>query len=627
MTAPTAPGKKRKNRQKSPSKGSSSNGSSTRKGFVTVNTTSDGPMLEYAKKCAAHFLTIQEHHLAGRSVLTAAVKMRKLGYKLCAAAAVPSGKSERGTTGGVAIAVKNCYGIDVIQGLPDPAAPWTIYPGRAAGVRVQGLIRGGVLVISIYLITGEPPNSEDNWRILSRVGEILAMTKLPFVIGGDFQCSPEELRSTGWLEGIDGTLRAAGKATCTNAHGANEIDFFVVFNGLVSATPVPTIDLDSCVATHCPVLMGFHGNPRALTVKAFRTPKGFPKKEPRGPVRKLPPWPRFVASAGSSPAERMEELASYWMQQTEIELCHTYDLVDGTSGEPLKQHIGRGQRPIVIDTIPLAHPTVAGSNSDVRGSFWTSIHRRTKEIARWFNSYLADKGIGTLPPNDRRLWRRPGYTKHVVNGANRLVRRFLTPPQTIARLDEERLRIAKKQSKLIVRKLTEALNGVDVNCCPIGTWMQDMEAHVDDIEKSLAKQRSAEFGEWLDEQLKGGAGGIHSATKEQLPTRPDNLDGLEPGIHAAQAIAEREIRVWSAPDIWDAFDNEEDAVAAFDSSVWPPLMPHMRPPPRTRPFVTLGGPSLGARPLGLTGCTRELCPSCRMMRYDAWASCTSTPKL
>ena len=433
--------------------------------------------------------------MTATNILTATTKMRKLGYKLCAAAAIPSGRSERGTTGGVAIAVKNCFGIDGIPGVPDPAAPWTIYPGRAAGARVHGLIKGGVLVISIYLITGEAPNSEDNWRILSRVGEIIAMVKLPFVIGGDFQCSPEELRCTGWLEGIEGTLRASGKVTFTSAQGANEIEYFVVSNGLVSATPLPTIDLDSCIATHCPVLMGFEGNPRALTVKAFRSPKGFPKKEPRGPIRKLRPWPCFTATIGATPAERMEELASFWMQNTEYELCQTYDLVDNTSGEPLQQHTGRGLRPIVIDTTPLAHPTVAGSNSDVRGSFWTSIHRRTTEIRRWFSSYLADKGIGSLPPSERRIWRRPGFTQHVICGANRLVRRFLTPPQTIARLDDERLRVAKKQSKLIVRKLTEVLNGVDVRSCPIDEWMKSVAAHVEDIEKSLAKLRSDEFGE------------------------------------------------------------------------------------------------------------------------------------
>ena len=153
--------------------------------MISVNTTSDGPMLKYAKGNRAHIIMVQEHHAPSGRIPGLSAKMRKNGFKFCASSAVGSGRSAKGTTGGVAVCVKDCYGVDPVLGVSgDDSDPWTVHPGRAAGVRVHGFVKGGVLIFSIYLKSGEAPDSTDNWAILCAVSEVIAKTKLPYMVGG-----------------------------------------------------------------------------------------------------------------------------------------------------------------------------------------------------------------------------------------------------------------------------------------------------------------------------------------------------------------------------------------------------------------------------------------------------------
>ena len=53
----------------------------------------------------------------------------------------------------------------------------------------------------------------------------------PWVAGGDWNISPELLRSSRWLEIVDGVLFSPGLATCGN----NIYDYFVVHRSLMHA--------------------------------------------------------------------------------------------------------------------------------------------------------------------------------------------------------------------------------------------------------------------------------------------------------------------------------------------------------------------------------------------------------
>ena len=137
--------------------------------ITTTNTTNKGPMLEYLENVQSWGVElIQEHHVLSAEMLSMSAKVRKLGYKFCAAAATASGRSEAGSSGGAAVIVKNCYGVKSLPGIQDVEnQPWMIFPGRAAGARVLGIIRGGLVFVSLYLVTGEKPSSPTNWKILT----------------------------------------------------------------------------------------------------------------------------------------------------------------------------------------------------------------------------------------------------------------------------------------------------------------------------------------------------------------------------------------------------------------------------------------------------------------------------
>ena len=60
----------------------------------------------------------------------------------------------------------------------------------------------------------------------------VAMFKGPWVIGGDFNGTADELRKTGWLEVVKGTIIQPSGKTCSRG-GGRTLDFFVVSNCLV----------------------------------------------------------------------------------------------------------------------------------------------------------------------------------------------------------------------------------------------------------------------------------------------------------------------------------------------------------------------------------------------------------
>lgn len=62
---------------------------------------------------------------------------------------------------------------------------------------------------------------------------VLNSLKGPWAIGGDSNCTPEELLQTGWLRLVKGVTVAPKVDTCNQ----RVIDFFVVSDGLRQAAP------------------------------------------------------------------------------------------------------------------------------------------------------------------------------------------------------------------------------------------------------------------------------------------------------------------------------------------------------------------------------------------------------
>ena len=66
------------------------------------------------------------------------------------------------------------------------------------------MCKGGIHFGSCYLQCNWGHNRTFNLDLLQCMGALLATLSGPWIIGGDWQCPPDELRSTGWLKTVKG---------------------------------------------------------------------------------------------------------------------------------------------------------------------------------------------------------------------------------------------------------------------------------------------------------------------------------------------------------------------------------------------------------------------------------------
>ena len=55
------------------------------------------------------------------------------------------------------------------------------------------------MLCEVYLITGTGM-TDDNLNILRQLQVLQALVNMPLILAGDWNCTPQELAATGWLE-------------------------------------------------------------------------------------------------------------------------------------------------------------------------------------------------------------------------------------------------------------------------------------------------------------------------------------------------------------------------------------------------------------------------------------------
>ena len=76
-------------------------------------------------------------------------------------------------------------------------------PGRGLACIVD--VAGGhasLLVVALYLVDGEGPTSPRNLKMLQDTGASIQQARMPFIVAGDFQCTPDQLLDTRWPQKI-----------------------------------------------------------------------------------------------------------------------------------------------------------------------------------------------------------------------------------------------------------------------------------------------------------------------------------------------------------------------------------------------------------------------------------------
>ena len=95
--------------------------------------------------------------------------------------------------------------------------------------------RGRIHIDSCYL-TSRSAGVKDkrNLDTLHHMAGVPDSLKGPWAIGGDWNCTPEELKQTGWLKIVKGITVAPEVNTCNS----RVIDLLVASEGLSQAAPV-----------------------------------------------------------------------------------------------------------------------------------------------------------------------------------------------------------------------------------------------------------------------------------------------------------------------------------------------------------------------------------------------------
>ena len=161
-----------------------------------------------------------------------------------------------GASAGVGVAIRKHLGLSHPDAEEDPSIS-----SRFTLKKLGAICRGGVHVGSIYLHDVVGPSATKNTDIPEQVACILKGLAGSWIIGGDWNCSPDELRATGWLTLIGAEIQAPKDSTC---HG-KVYDFFVVKRDLCGAIFSVKTVADDIFYPHSPVRLLLRAASRAMS--------------------------------------------------------------------------------------------------------------------------------------------------------------------------------------------------------------------------------------------------------------------------------------------------------------------------------------------------------------------------
>eukprot|EP00972_Heterocapsa_arctica_P075083 11079369-Heterocapsa_arctica.AAC.1 len=257
----------------------------------------------------------QEHHAFGDAWVDLQHRARRGGWKLQGAQAVrcDSGRGSAGTC----VAASANVGLSQAAGCPFDCSPEGS-EGRLSAAWLEGVLRGGVMVMSVYLWHTEGL-TERNIGILNAAGEAAARFGGPWLLAGDFNMTPSELQQAqGWLERIGGVIVAPQLTTCRTSLGGRTIDFCVVDRRIENAVHSVWADLGCTASPHTAVVVRLRAKATREMARRLRKPISFPAERPvacmREPVAPSAPvmgtLRRAQVSPGPSGTDRAERGAS-----------------------------------------------------------------------------------------------------------------------------------------------------------------------------------------------------------------------------------------------------------------------------------------------------------------------------
>ncbi len=289
-------------------------------------------------------IMVQEHGLGAEECEAAKTRLRKAGWD-----AVFDQAYIKHTNygGGVAILAKSTAGIRPIRlagGIADSEID--LLKGRfVCGITSDF---GGIVCGSVYGISGLPIHLQ--YRLWRAIAIQLRIIGLPFVLAGDWQITPHEMRASGYHTLLGAEIIAPD--TPTNIVTLRTIDYFVVSRPIAQHVQSITVAVGTRFSPHAPVVMTVQGQRSLGTVQRIVQPRILNVSRPIGPMAPgyrvaWEQWHQEDGVADGQPQAAsptgMEGLTDQWFAGAEAELLTTYGIARGDD-EPHYSGIGKPVR-------------------------------------------------------------------------------------------------------------------------------------------------------------------------------------------------------------------------------------------------------------------------------------------
>ena len=214
-----------------------------------------------------------------------------------------------------------------------------------------------------------------NLDMLQSLAAVLSTLKGPWVIGADWNCTPEQLEKTGWLRLVRGKICAPTLATCME----RTIDFFVISEDLAPAVHDTVVVSDALSNPHKPARLYLNAAPRQLLVRQLKNVGKFEAKMPFGP-EPCRVYPEIEAML-EDPCTTNDDLCTLFTDRMERELIDIYGLDPSLA----KVFLGRSSGPSFVWRSAL------DDEIGVRKS--TSVSRAWRRTANWLGDLFKTKNV------------------------------------------------------------------------------------------------------------------------------------------------------------------------------------------------------------------------------------------
>ncbi len=196
-------------------------------------------------------------------------------------------------------------------------------------------INGCITTASVYAISGQGIGKQ--LPLLSHIAQRVISSGLPFVLAGDWQLPPAELKKSEFIKVIDAEILSPGCPT--NVQSGNELDYYVVSRSLLCDGARVFIDPSGSFSPHVAVRLALPIAKAAGMHRRLCTPRLLPVHPPIGPLQ-VPHyridwhgWLRSAEHADSKGDPPLTSLAEEWFAGAEVELIerHGMDLRDAAA--------------------------------------------------------------------------------------------------------------------------------------------------------------------------------------------------------------------------------------------------------------------------------------------------------